>query len=262
MGFGVTRLALVAGIAGCCALFVLPNNRSGAQVETRSASSIYRSDCSYCHGVDAGGTRYGPSLEGSGRAGVDYSLSTGRMPLIEAGRTAEPGRPIRPLPGRLEAQAHAQPARHKPAYDDETIRAIVDYVATLTGQPEPDIPRVGHGSVAAGGELYRLQCAACHAWAGDGGALLHREAPSVHPATPTQAAEAMRVGPGQMPSFGQAALTDQQLDDVVAYVEYLKDPEDRGGHPLGHLGPFAEGGVALVIVACLMLMARWSGVRG
>lgn len=264
MGFRVARLAAVAGVVSCCALFTLSTDRvrAGAQVDDRSAPAIYRSDCSYCHGVDAGGTRYGPSLAGSGRAGVDYALSTGRMPLIGAGRTAEAGRPIRPLPGQLAAQADAQPARHEPAYDDATIRAIVDYVATLTGQTDPDIPTLRPGSVSSGGELYRLQCAACHAWAGDGGALLHREAPSVHPATPTQAAEAMRVGPGQMPSFGQAALTDRQLDDVVAYVEYLEDPEDRGGHPLGHLGPFAEGGVALVIVAGLMLMTRWIGERG
>jgi ubiquinol-cytochrome c reductase cytochrome c subunit len=232
------------------------------RADPRSAESIYLSDCSYCHGVDARGTRYGPDLTRYGRAGVDYALSTGRMPLVGAGRTNEPGRPIRPLPGQLQADAEKQPTRHEPAYTRATVLAIADYVAELTGHPTPDIPRVGRGSVSAGGELYRLQCAACHAWAGDGGALLHREAPSVHPATPLEAAEAIRVGPGQMPSFGRAALTDQQVDDVVAYVRYLRDPEDRGGAPLAHLGPFAEGGVALAAVALLMLLTRWIGERG
>src|SRR5437016_3133621 len=87
---------------------------------------------------------------------------------------------------------------------------------------------------------YLADCAACHAWAGDGGALLHREAPSLHRAGATQIAEAVRVGPGLMPAFGAAAISDRQLDSVVAYVRYLDHPKDRGGNPLWHLGPVAE----------------------
>src|SRR5207302_794307 len=113
---------------------------------------------------------------------------------------------------------------------------------------------------ARGGELFRLQCAACHAWAGDGGALLHREAPSLHHDTPTQIGDAVRAGPGLMPAFGQAALTDNQLNDLAAYVRYLDHPDDRGGEPLWHLGPMAEGGVAVICGLGIMLLTiRWIG---
>ena len=72
----------------------------------------------------------------------------------------------------------------------------------------------------------------------------------------------MRVGPGLMPAFGQAALDDRQLDQLVAYVRYLDHPEDRGGNPLWHLGPFAEGFVAWAIgMVALLFTIRWIGER-
>src|SRR5262249_40978793 len=133
--------------------------------------------------------------------------------------------------------------RGEPAYSPATIRRLVRYVSDLVGPGGPPIPHVdlARGDLARGGTLYRLQCAACHAWSGGGGALLHVDAPTTHPATPTQIAEAVRGGPGNMPAFGQAALTRSQLDSVVRYVRYLRQPDDRGGLPLWHLGPLPEG---------------------
>ncbi len=114
------------------------------------------------------------------------------------------------------------------------VTALVDYTVGLTGGGGPDIPTIMDGNLSEGGALFRLQCAACHAWAGDGGALVERKAPGLHEATTTQFAEAIRLGPGQMPAFGPAALTPDQVASVVAYVRYLDDPRDRGGHPLWH----------------------------
>ena len=63
-----------------------------------------------------------------------------------------------------------------------------------------------------------------------------------------------------MPAFGQAALTDNQLNDLAAYVRYLDHPDDRGGEPLWHLGPMAEGGVAVICGLGIMLLTiRWIG---
>jgi ubiquinol-cytochrome c reductase cytochrome c subunit len=184
------------------------------------------------------------------------------MPLTAAGRADAPGTPIRPLPGKTLGDPDATAVRHDPAYSPDTISALVDYVADVAGGGGPDIPSPAAGDVANGGELFRLQCAACHEWAGDGGALFQREAPSLHTATPVQVAEAVRVGPGQMPTFGQAALTDGQVNDVVSYVSYLDAPNDRGGADLGHVGPVAEGAVALAGVLGLALLLRWIGQRG
>jgi ubiquinol-cytochrome c reductase cytochrome c subunit len=90
--------------------------------------------------------------------------------------------------------------------------------------------------------------------------LLNREAPPLHRATTKQVAEAIRVGPGAMPAFGTAALTNQDVDDVVAYVRYLDAPRDEGGWSIWHLGPVAEGGVAWLIgIVALVLLVRWMG---
>ena len=204
-------------------------------------STTYLADCGVCHGSRGEGTRRGPRIAGRGRADVDYELTTGRMPL--------------PSPT-------AKTERRAVKYTPTQIRALVDYVAAFA-PGGVDIPVLASpADVSAGGELYRLQCAACHAWAGDGGALLHREAPGLHKATPTQVAEAVRVGPGTMPAFGTAALDDAQLAGVVRYVQYLKHPVDQGGLSLWHLGPVAEGAVAWIVGLGLLMMAiRWIGER-
>lgn len=202
---------------------------------------LYLQDCAVCHGANGKGTSKGPTLEGWGRAGVDYALTTGRMPL--------------PSP-------EAPSERRTPKYDATTIRALEDYIATLV-PGGPDIPRldVAGADLADGGSLFRAQCAACHQWAGEGGALLHREAPPLHAATATQIAEAVRTGPGAMPVFSTAALTDAQLASVARYVEHLDAPDDRGGVPLWHLGPVTEGAAGLLALGALLVVVRLIGSR-
>ena len=232
---------------------------AGGPVDVRR---LYLSDCSVCHGAEGRGTNRGPSLVGVGKASLDYQLSTGRMTLAPVGRSGEPGNALQPLPNRVLADPAELSKRHQPAYPAETVTALVDFTDRLTGGGGPEVPSLGAGDLAEGGSLFRLQCAACHAWAGDGGALLHVDAPSLHASTPAQVAEAIRIGPGQMPAFGVAALTDEQVSSVVAYVRHLDHARDAGGRPLWHLGPVAEGGMALLALAGLMFFLRWIGERG
>lgn len=262
------RLPLVvAGAAvGLGLLLPRPVSSSASPVPRASdaasdARQVYLADCAVCHGQDGRGTERGISLFGQGRAAVDYSLTTGRMPLAAVGRSEVPGRPVAPLPESSIGNPDQVPTRHDPAYPPETIAALVDYIAKLTDETGPEIPVVKGGDVVEGGVQFRLQCAACHSWSGQGGALVERAVPALGAATPIQVAEAVRAGPGQMPAFGEAALDDHQLSDVVAYVEELKRPSDRGGLPLGHLGPVTEGAVALVGLAALLALCRWIGER-
>jgi ubiquinol-cytochrome c reductase cytochrome c subunit len=221
-----------------------PTARAATTADSRPIRSVFLSDCAICHGVTGAGTGNGPSLRGVGAAAIDYWVSTGRMPLAPNHHGS-----------RIE--------RKTPKYPPSEIAALVDYVADLTGGG-PAIPQVSiaNANVGQGGVLYRLNCAACHAWAGTGGALSKREAPALSASTPTQIAEAIRTGPEPMPAFGESALDRAQLDDVVAYVRALDHTDNRGGDPLGHAGPLAEGAVAIVLGLGLLLLAtRLIGTR-
>lgn len=209
---------------------------------------LYETGCSSCHGPDGqgvvapdGSTR-GPSLENAGEAAAYYYLSTGRMPL---------------------ANSEEQPQRKRPAYDDEEIAALVAFVGTLGAGPAvPDVD-IADADLAAGGELFRANCQACHSASGSGGALSYgRAAPRLSDATPTEMGAAVRVGPDQMPVFGPETISDEGLDDLGAYVEYLHSPEDPGGVPIGRTGPIPEGFVAwLVGIPALLGLVAWIGTR-
>jgi ubiquinol-cytochrome c reductase cytochrome c subunit len=237
-------VGLVLGLAAFGASRNDASESEGARPrQVRDIQALYLKDCGVCHGSDGRGTEQGPSLVGSGAASVDYQVSTGRMPL---------------------RSPDAESVRRTPKYRPATIRALVAYVQSITGGSGPrsqDVhPRAGNA--ARGGELFRGQCAACHSWSGEGGALTDREAPRTQAATAMQIAEAVRTGPGNMPRFGEAAIADDQLDSLVAYTRYLDHPRDRGGEPLWHLGPLAEGAAAGILgLGVLLIACRWIGTR-
>jgi ubiquinol-cytochrome c reductase cytochrome c subunit len=209
---------------------------------------LYETGCVSCHGPDGAGREsgqgeaFGPSLQGAGAAGAYYYLSTGRMPLSDS---------------------EDQPVRKEPAYTPEEIDALVAYVASLGDGPA--LPEVDTADVdlAAGGTTFRANCQPCHSASGSGGALSYgRSAPGLGAATPTEVGAAVRAGPGQMPVFGTDTISPEELDDLVAYVEYLKNPEDPGGIPIGRTGPIPEGFVAwLVGMVALLLLVGWIGTR-
>ena len=211
--------------------------RSGPNAVERGRK-LFLTGCASCHGASGEGTAQGPDLRDVGAASADFQLSTGRMPNTSPDR-----------------QSVSKP----PAYSRSQIDDLVAYVASLG--PGPPIPNVHdpHGNLQEGGRLYLNNCAACHSAAGNGGALsLGRDAPTLHRATPTEVGEAMRTGPGNMPVFGPATFTPHQLNSIVRYVEYLKDPDDPGGLPLGLVGPITEGLVAILVgLGALMLATRW-----
>jgi ubiquinol-cytochrome c reductase cytochrome c subunit len=233
-------------VAAVVLTLVVPRASATARVaatDTSRAQSIYLRDCAVCHGADARGSVRGPTLFDAGRASVQYYLTTGRMPL---------------------SHPDAIPKRHRPRYSPEVIDELIEYIATLTDNTGPDIPQIdlANADVAAGGVLFRLNCAACHSWAGTGGALSDRQAPSLRDSTPQQIADAIRVGPGLMPSFGEAAISNAQLSDVVAAAHYAAHPKNRGGVPLAHLGPLAEGAVAVFAgLGLLLVFTLWIGTK-
>lgn len=202
---------------------------------------LYTVHCVSCHGVEGVGGR-GPTLIDAGAASAHFYITSGRMPQAN-----------------LEGQARRKPSPFTP----EEIEALVAYVASLGDGPE--IPEIDPDAaeLSEGASLFLTNCAACHQAAGSGGALSYgRNAPPLREATPVQVAEAMRVGPGQMPVFGPEQFSDEQVDAIVAYVDYLADPADPGGFSLGRIGPVTEGLVAIVLGGGVALIAAaWIGKR-
>ena len=209
---------------------------------------LYLVGCVSCHGTDGAGVddddgnERGPSLVNAGEASAYYMLSTGRMPLNDPSQ---------------------QPHRKDPAYNAADQRALVAYVASLGHGPALPHISLKDTDLAAGGSVFRANCQACHSASGGGGALSYgRAAPALGKAEPQQVAGAVRSGPGQMPVFSQKEISNAQLNDVVAYVEYLKAPEDPGGLPLGRIGPVPEGFVAWFVgVTLLLACIYWIGTR-
>lgn len=210
--------------------------------------ALFESTCSSCHGTDALGSAVAPPLQGLGPATVDFWVSTGRMPL---------------------ADPTQQPLRKPPRFDRLQTLEIAAFISSLapTSPDYPDgIPSVNtaDANLPEGNSLFVLNCAGCHTITGSGDALAKGAfAPSLHKATKTQVAEAIRTGPTQMPHFGPGNLSDSQVADIVAYVTgVIQHQNNRGGIPLGGIGPVAEGFIGLLIgVGGLMLIAFWIGDR-
>ena len=236
-------VAVAVAVAGAWRPSSPASDRSSAAATTDDIGRrIWLGDCAVCHGRQGSGTSRGPDITESGTAAVDFMVSTGRMPLTHPDSKLE---------------------RHDPRYDQREIRALVAYAATFVHGPLAMTPALRHADLSKGGSLYLGQCAACHQSAGAGGALANGDvAPPLGAATAREIAGAVRTGPGNMPRFSKDSIDDSELADITAYVRHLRDPGDRGGLSLGHLGPVPEGLVALGIglVACI-LVTRWLGTK-
>lgn len=226
--------------------------------ETQDAGrQLYQRDCAFCHGEDGKGAPRGPALTigTNGAALTDFVLRTGRMPVD----------------GPIE-----QMRRGEPVYDRREIAAIVAFVSRQFRPPGPAVPDVDlrRGDVAKGQRIYQENCAACHSPTGIGGAMLLQAGkkipgpaigiaiPDLDNSEPIEVAEAVRTGPGTMPVFGERAISDEELRNLVRYVEYLRNPIDQGGAPIGRVGPVVEGAVGWVVgLGLLLVVIRWMGTR-
>lgn len=234
---------LWAGLVGLVMVLTVGafGGRALGQQPDPQAVQLYQANCAFCHGVDGTGTYRGLPLVGVGEASADYWLRSGRMPI---------------------ADPDEEPVRSEPSFNDEQIIRLVDYIGTFgEGPPIPELS-LEDADLASGQQLYQLNCAACHNFDGKGGALVGEIALRLHPVPSRQVAEAVRVGPGSMPVFPPEVINDAELDDLVAYVEYLENPLDAGGYGLAHWGPATEGLAGAVGLGLILLVTAWLGKRG
>jgi len=197
------------------------SSASAAQAE--DGEKLFLANCSSCHGIGAVGTTDAPSLVGVGAAAVDFQVGTGRMPMAASG-----------------PQAEAKPVQ----FTEDQIKALAAYVATLGDGPgiPTDATLTSGDDIAAGAELFRINCAMCHNVAGAGGALTEGKfAPDLRNVDPAHVYEAMVTGPQNMPVFNDLNITPEDKANIIAYLEYLNDNPSPGGIDLGGLGPVSEG---------------------
>jgi ubiquinol-cytochrome c reductase cytochrome c subunit len=246
-GATVRMLAALA-LAGGLYLAVAPATQAAdAATLSRSAEdgkALFDQNCISCHGRNAQGVEgKGPSLVGVGSAAVEFQVTTGRMPAA-----------------RQEAQIPRKQSLWQGEELDQNALALGQYIQELGGGPElPASVDVAQGDIAKGGELFRVNCASCHAFSGGGGALSSgKYAPPLTEATDRQMYAAMLTGPQNMPVFGNNQLSPQEKLDIIAYVQGVKSDQDPGGWGLGRFGPVTEGlAIFLVGIVALVFATLW-----
>lgn len=208
-------------------------------------ADVYTSNCAMCHGASGQGgeTPSGaeaPELRGVPMALVDLVVRTGRMPPGDPDGDSKTNRPI----------------------GDERREALLDWMGEhigLTGEL-PEI-REGAGNPARGQEVYAANCAQCHGSTGGGGVagggaftpvLVDRE--------PIVIAEAVRLGPFQMPQFGEDVISDRELADTIAFLEEV---QGEPGTPVGlvELNPVFAGAFVFAISLAAIFSAMWLSGR-
>ncbi|MDQ1732777.1 MAG: ubiquinol-cytochrome c reductase cytochrome c subunit [Pseudonocardiales bacterium] len=213
---------------------------SAADVET--GRQLYESSCITCHGSNLQGVQgRGPSLIGVGSAATYFQVSTGRMPAAGQGATN-----------------NRKPAK----FNEQQTQQIAAYVGSVGGGPQ--VPtgdlRGNPQNISDGGELFRLNCASCHNFAGKGAPLsAGKVAPSLNNATDLQLYTAMLSGPENMPVFSDNQITPDQKKAIIDYIQNLKASKDPGGAGLDRIGPVSEGlliwtaGLGVLMVAILWI---------
>jgi ubiquinol-cytochrome c reductase cytochrome c subunit len=238
-------------ITGVLYALAVPSRASAApaaEQDVAAGKQLFLANCSTCHGLNAEGRTYAPSLVGVGAASVDFQVGTGRMP-------AQQSSPQQPSLKTQDVQ-----------FTDTEIQQLAAYVASLG--PGPAVPAAAavdpaKGDATRGGELFRTNCAMCHMATGSGGALTRgKYAPSVRNTTPEHIYEAMITGPQSMPVFSDSSLDQKSKQDIIAYIRDLSSAPAPGGFNLGAIGPVSEGLVAWVVGLGLLIgCAVWLGAK-
>jgi ubiquinol-cytochrome c reductase cytochrome c subunit len=160
-----------------------------------------------------------------------------------------------------------QAMRKDPLYNAEETAALAAYVASLA--PGPAIPGESElnferdGSTAEGGELFRNNCAMCHNFAGQGGALTQgKYAPTLMGVEPKHIYEAMVTGPQSMPVFSDKTITPEEKLSIIKWIKSAEKEPNLGGASLGRVGPVTEGLLGWVLGLGLLIgVAVWLAMK-
>jgi cytochrome c oxidase cbb3-type subunit 3 len=205
---------------------------AGAPVTAATdGAQLYATHCAVCHGD-----------EGAGGTGVPLSLPSFLAAVDDdfLHKTIRYGRPGRVMPA-FAMLSEAQ------------VDAIVRHIRGWSDVPAPQFAKTRvKGDVARGGRLYGEHCARCHGENGEGGEgtgvtmSRPRDMPIIAPALNNRgflaAASDQQIrytlehglDGTPMPSFREKGFTDEDIDDVVAFV---RSYGQRGPSETATVGP-------------------------
>ncbi|MEV6487839.1 c-type cytochrome [Actinoplanes sp. NPDC051633] len=243
----LAALALAGGVYTAFTPTASAEDDRTLSTAAQEGKALFDNSCITCHGRDAQGVEgRGPSLVGVGSAAVEFQVGTGRMPMA-----------------RQEAQAEEKP----PQFDEAQTKQLGQYIQELGGGPQIPAGELTENlesnpeALAAGGELFRINCTSCHGFGGGGGALSSgKYAPSLHDATEQEIYAAMLTGPQNMPVFGDNELSPEEKRELITYITVqIQDDKDPGGiFNLGRYGPVTEGLAIFVVgITILVFAALW-----
>lgn len=192
-----------------------PGNLGEAPQEVQDGAALFAQNCQSCHGANAAG---GPVYPGSlqGRTGIATKVRSG---------------------------GGAMPAFSTSQLTDDEIANIESYLVWLA---DP-----GNGTGGTGGNLdpFTANCAGCHGATGEGTA----SAPQIRSPHEGYATWVVRNGrntlgyPAPMPSFSEAQLGGNDLDEIFTFLQSQPMPTDGQGLYLRFCGnchgPTGSGGV-------------------
>ncbi|MGX2997697.1 cytochrome bc1 complex diheme cytochrome c subunit [Streptomyces sp. JNUCC 64] len=247
----VVLLLALAATGGLYAAFA-PAGKAQADETAQSLAieegkKLYAVGCASCHGTGGRGTTDGPPLAGVGAAAVDFQVGTGRMPMVSQG---------------------AQAPKKKKVYTQAQIDQLAAYISTMGAGPSVPTEKqysIEGADIAKGGELFRNNCAQCHNFTGQGGALTKgKYAPSLEGVSPKHLYEAMQTGPQNMPAFPDTTMPEKDKRAIIAYIDAVNGDKTvyNGGMNLGGLGPVSEGLFAWIFgLGALIITAIWVAAR-
>lgn len=233
-------VAVAVGVAALVALQApsAPAQSEGEpdpEIDLELGGELYSAWCVHCHGssgagIAGEGVEAGPPVDDIDVRYVDLTLRTGRMPIIE------------PRVGIVQ----------EPGFGDRERASLVAWMAEEFDLPG-ELPSVTPGDAASGAELYATHCAACHGGGGvggvSGGGATVRQVKGVDPEA---VVEAIRVGPFEMPRFSEEVISDEDAEDIAAFVDELS--ADRRS-PLGFRELHRVSTAGLVVPLVIGVMA-------
>lgn len=255
--WGAGAVAVVATLFVATAVFA-----QGEQVA--QGGKLYAANCAVCHGD-----------KGEGRVGARLKDFPSINPAAFVKATVSNGIPG----GKMPAWAKSKGG----PLSDADIDAIAAYVASWTTgaapvpteapKPVAPLPTVAGvtGDPTRGALVFQQNCAVCHGAKGEGrvGANLSKPFASAFPAAFVKQAVANGVQGAVMPAWAKAnggPLTDQQVDDVTAYVlaqQKTNAPTfiEPTAMPAPVLGGSASTFVVLIVLAVVIAVIVFFSAR-